>query len=70
MCGNKVVPAGSKVTIQLKRDDINLLKTLVSEGIDRVCKEKEKYGDGDTVYLLHLVDIRDKLIVLTTRRLF
>lgn len=47
----------------LKRADIDLLITLVSEEIHRVGEAKERHGSGDPDYFYRLVDIRNKLLL-------
>ena len=50
--------------VELKRDDIGSLISLVSQEIDRVGEAKEKYGCCDPSYFYHLVDIRNKLLAV------
>ena len=50
--------------MELKRDDIGLLISLVTQDIDRAGEVKEEYGFCDPSYFYHLVDIRNKLLVM------
>ena len=52
------------MTMELKRDDIGLLISLISQEVDRVGKAKEEYGFCDPSYFYHLIDIRNKLLAM------
>lgn len=52
------------MTAELKRDDIGLMINLLTQEIDRVGEVKEKYGFYDPSYFYHLVDTRNKLLML------
>jgi len=52
------------VTVELKRDDIGLLISLLTQDIERVGEVKEKYGFCDSSYFYRLVDMRNKLLAI------
>ncbi len=52
------------MTVELKRDDISLLISLLTRDIDRVGEMKEKYGFCDPLYFYRLVDMRNKLLAM------
>lgn len=53
------------MTIELKKNDIKTLKSLVTQEIDRIGEAKERYGLGDLSYFYHLVDMRNNLLAMT-----
>ena len=52
------------MTVELKRDDIGLPISLLTQEIDRVGEVKGKYGSCDPSYFYRLVDMRDKLLAM------
>ena len=52
------------MTVELKRDDICLLISLLTQGIERAGEVKEKYGSCDPSYFYRLVDMRNKLLAI------
>ena len=52
------------MTVELKRDDISLLLSLLTRDMDRVGEVKEKYGFCDPSYFYRLVDMRNKLLAI------
>ncbi len=52
------------MTVELKRDDISLLISLLTRDMDRVGEVKEKYGFCDPSYFYRLVDMRNKLLAM------
>jgi len=52
------------VTVELKRDDIGLLISLLTQEVDRVGEVKEKYGSCDPSHFFHLVDMRNRLLAM------
>lgn len=54
----------SGVVSELRKHNIKTLISLVTEEIGRVGEAKEKYGCGDPGYFYHLIDIRNRLMVL------
>ena len=52
------------MTVELKRDDICLLISLLTQGIERAGEVKEKYGFCDPSYFYRLVDMRNKLLAI------
>ena len=52
------------MAVELKKQDIKTLISLITEEIDRVGEVREKYGFNDPAYFYHLVDIRNKLMVM------
>lgn len=52
------------MTVELKKNDIKTLISLVSQEIDRIGEVKEKHGCRDPCYFYHLIDIRNKLLTL------
>ncbi len=52
------------MTVELKRDDISLLISLLTQEIDKVGETKEEYGFCDPSYFYHLIDMRNKLLAM------
>ena len=52
------------MTVELKRDDICLLISLLTQGMERAGEVKEKYGSCDPSYFYRLVDMRNKLLAI------
>ncbi len=52
------------MTVELKRDDICLLISLLTQGIERAGEVKERYGSCDPSYFYRLVDMRNKLLAI------
>ena len=52
------------MAVVMKKQDIKTLISLVTEEIDRVGEVKERYGFCDLAYFYHLVDIRNKLLMM------
>ena len=52
------------MAVELKKNDVKTLISLVTEEIDRVGEVKEKYGFYDPGYFYHLVDMRNRLMAM------
>ncbi len=52
------------MTVELKRDDVGLLITLLTQEIDKAGVAQEKNGFHDPSYFYRLVDIRNKVLVM------
>ena len=52
------------MAVELKKQDVKTLISLVTEEIDRVGEVKEKNGFNDPAYFYRLVDIRNRLMAM------
>ncbi len=52
------------MTAELKKHDVKTLISMVTLEIDRLGEAKEKCGCGDPGCFYHLIDIRNRLMVL------
>ncbi|MDD4876663.1 MAG: hypothetical protein PHQ86_06015 [Dehalococcoidales bacterium] len=48
----------------LKRDDTKTLIDLISAEVDRLSEARKKKGFCNTKYFYHLIDIRNKLLIM------
>ena len=52
------------MTVELRRNDIGLLITLLTQEIDSVGEAKEKCAIGVPSYFYRLIDIRNRLLAM------